>query len=215
MMIRCVFTILAALGLQGCGGGATSGAAGDAMVQYHSDTVVVDGAGVQVLGPLGMIDLGTPDWQGDDAKTSGPTLSYVMTRHPDYFVVAGQDQGIGFHGVAGALSDGYGNRPITYQAQIQIMSGQSSLTYPVTLMVNTNWDVPRVLGGIPELGVDIFADLDITGEFTGRVGYRQSWANLQGGVFSGDPLTHGAYIAGGFSGDQFYGIITGTKSDDP
>jgi len=215
MIGRYVFIILAAIGVQGCGGGAGSPTAGGDIVQYHSETVVVDGAKVQVTGPLCVVDLGVPNWQGDDAHSSGPTLSYVMTRRPDYFVVAGTENGIGFHGVAGTLSDATGDRPITYEAQIQIISGKTALQHPVLLSVNTNWDVPRVLGGIPSLGVDIYADLNSTGEFTGRVGFRQSWATLQGGLFSADPQLNAEYIAGGFSGDQFYGIITGTKMDEP
>ena len=181
MIRRCVFIFLAAIGVQGCGGGAASPTAVGNIVQYQSETLLVDGAKVQVTGPLGVVDLGVPNWQGDYAQSSGPTLSYVMTRRPDYFVVAGVENGIGFHGAAGTLSGAYGDRPIEYKAQIQIISGQTSLQHPVVLTVNTNWDVQRVLGGIPSLGVDIFADLAKTGEFTGRVGFRQSWATLQGG----------------------------------
>ena len=209
-----VYIILVAIGLQGCGGGASTTTAANNIVQYHSETVLVDGAGVQVTGPQGTVDLGTPNWQGNDAELSGQTVSYVMTRQPDYFVVAGTANGIGFHGVAGALTDSYSDRPIVYDAQIQIISGKTSLQHPVSLTVNTNWDVPRVLGGIPSLGIDIFADLDQTGAFKGRVGFQQSWATLQGGLFSADPLLNAEHIAGGFSGDQFYGVITGTKTDD-
>lgn len=215
MIWRCLFFMLAAICVQGCGGGAVSPTTDDSRLYFQSDTLVVDGAGVQVVGPLGLVDLGHPDWQGNSASQSDPALSYIMERQADFFVVAGLENGIGFHGVAGPLSGGYGNQPILYEATIHIIAGKTTLQHPVILTVNTHWDVPRVLGGVPELGIDIFADLDISGEFSGRVGFRQTSAVLQGGLFAQDPDLHAEYIAGAFSGDQFYGVLTGAKTDQP
>ena len=67
MIRRCVFIFLAAIGVQGCGGGAASPTAVGNIVQYQSETLLVDGAKVQVTGPLGVVDLGVPNWQGDYA----------------------------------------------------------------------------------------------------------------------------------------------------
>jgi len=210
-----MFLLIVSMGLYGCGGGAMSPTPDDTSLYFNSDTLEVDKSGVRVAGPAGVVDLGNPEWMGNSAEISGPNLSYIMERQGDYFVVAGVQDSIGFHGVAGHFSDGFGNQPIIFDANIQIVSGKTMLQHPIKLTVNTNWDVPRVLGGVPELGIDVFADLDISGKFSGQVWLRQHRAELQGGVFSQDPMLHAEFIAGGFAGEQFYGILTGEKTDQP
>ena len=215
MILRFLFIMFVTMGLDGCGGGAMSPTTDDTSLYFNSATLTVDKAGVRVASPAGVVDLGNPEWMGNSAATSGPNLSYIMERQEDYLVVAGVNDSIGFHGVAGYFSQGFGNQPIIFDANIQIVSGKTMIQHPIKLTVNTNWDVPRVLGGVPDLGIDVFADLDISGEFSGQVWLRQNTAKLQGGVFSRDPMLHAEFIAGGFSGEQFYGVFMGQKTDQP
>lgn len=201
--------LLLIFGLAACGGG--GGAAYNAPTEdpfaVETDTMVLGGTTLRVLVDDQWRDIDGITWRDDLAQGTDGTAQYILRRDPNHVLAAGRFGDDPFATVAGTLANVEEDKVIRYGGQITVVSRDAVLTAPIDLTLSTEWTTPRLLGSITAHQLDVAATVQTSGQISGRVGYNGAYADLSGGLWGAD--FDSASVGAAFSGDAFYGLLTG------